>query len=56
VVALDLPRDQPVAIPVAGVFTDGQTVREWYSGQAAVVAGGKVRFAAASPVALVAAD
>jgi alpha-amylase len=38
------------------VFTDGQAVREWYSGQAAVVAGGKVQFGAASPVALIAAD
>jgi alpha-amylase len=56
VVALDLPRERAVPISVAGVFTDGQTVREWYSGQRAVVAGGKVAFDAAVPVALIAQD
>jgi alpha-amylase len=56
VVALDLPRNKPVPISVAGVFMDGQTVREWYSGQSAVVAGGKVQFASGTPVALIAQD
>jgi alpha-amylase len=56
VVALDLPRERAVPISVAGVFTDGQTVRDWYSGQRAVVAGGKVSFDAAVPVALIAQD
>ncbi|GAB3430456.1 alpha-amylase family glycosyl hydrolase [Massilia solisilvae] len=56
VVALDLPRDHPVPITVSGVFVDGQTVREWYTGQTAVVAGGKVQFASAGPLALVAQD
>jgi alpha-amylase len=56
VVALDLPPDRAVPVSVAGVFTDGQTVREWYSGQSAVVANGKVQFAAPGPVALIAID
>jgi alpha-amylase len=56
VVALDLPRERAVPISVAGVFTDGQTVREWYSGQRAVVVGGKVAFDDAVPVALIAQD
>jgi alpha-amylase len=56
VIALDLPRGQAVPLSVAGVFTDGQTVREWYSGQSAVVANGKVQFAAPGPVALIAID
>jgi alpha-amylase len=56
VVALDLPVDKPVAVSVAGVFMDGQTVRDWYSGQTAVVANGKVQFGAGNPVALIALD
>jgi alpha-amylase len=56
VVALDLPLDQPAAISVAGVFMDGQRVRDWYSGKTAVVEGGKVKFEAGSPVALIAQD
>ncbi|RZA31556.1 MAG: alpha-amlyase, partial [Lysobacteraceae bacterium] len=56
VVALDLPKDKAVPIQVAGVFNDGQTVREWYSGQSAVVTEGKVQFAAPAPVALIAQD
>jgi alpha-amylase len=56
VVALDLPLDKPVAVSVAGVFMDGQTVRDWYSGQTAVVANGKVQFGPGSPVALIALD
>jgi alpha-amylase len=45
-----------VAVSVAGVFMDGQTVRDWYSGQTAVVANGKVQVSAGSPVALIALD
>ncbi|SFC32822.1 alpha-amylase family glycosyl hydrolase [Massilia yuzhufengensis] len=56
VVALDLPKDKAVPVSVAGVFNDGQTVRDWYSGQSAIVAGGKVQFGAAAPVALIALD
>jgi alpha-amylase len=53
VVALDLPGDKPVAITVAGVFMDGQTVRDWYSGQSAVVRNGTVQFDTRTPVALI---
>jgi alpha-amylase len=53
VVALDLPRARSVAIPVAGMFGDGQRVRNAYTGEQAVVAGGKVRFAGRAPVALI---
>jgi alpha-amylase len=56
VVALDLPRDRALPISVAGVFMDGQTVHEWFSGQQAVVANGKVQFASPVPVALIAQD
>lgn len=56
VVALDLPQDRKVAIPVAGVFSDGQTVRDWYTGKTAMVAGGKVQFELRAPVALIALD
>jgi alpha-amylase len=53
VVALDLPQDKPTAVPVAGVFMDGQTVRDWYSGKTAVVKGGKVQFETRNPVVLI---
>jgi len=56
VVALDLPKDKAVAITVAGVFNDGQTVRDWYSGKRAVVKDGKVQFGEPAPVALIAQD
>ena len=56
VVALDLPGGQPTAIQVGGVFHDGATVRDWYTGKTAVVKGGKVRFDTAAPVALIAQD
>jgi alpha-amylase len=56
VVALDLPLERAVPISVAGVFMDGQTVRDWYSGRTAVVTAGKVQFDAGSPVALIAQD
>jgi alpha-amylase len=56
VVALDLPRDRSVPISVAGVFTDGQTVRDGYTGRTAVVSGGKVQFDTRAPVALIALD
>ncbi len=54
VVALDLPGEQPSAITVAGVFKDGETVRDWYSGKSAVVSGGKVQFDSTSKLALIA--
>jgi alpha-amylase len=56
VIALDLPHDRAVPISVAGVFSDGQTVRDWYTGKTAVVAGGKVQFEMRAPVALIAQD
>ncbi|QJE00779.1 alpha-amylase [Massilia forsythiae] len=56
VVALDLPPGAPASISVAGVFMDGQTVRDWYTGKSAVVKGGKVQFDAQAPVALIAQD
>ncbi|MGI4719927.1 MAG: alpha-amylase family glycosyl hydrolase [Janthinobacterium lividum] len=56
VVALDLPKDKALPITVAGVFNDGQTVRDAYSGQSATVKEGKVQFAQPSPVALIAQD
>ena len=56
VVALDLPQGAPVAISVRGVFNDGQTVRDWYTGKNAVVKDGKVKFDMAAPVALIAQD
>lgn len=56
VVALDLPQGKPTAIPVRGVFNDGQTVRDWYTGKSAVVKDGKVQFELAAPVALIAQD
>jgi alpha-amylase len=56
VVALGLPLDRPAAILVQGVFSDGQTVRDYYSGQAAVVKDGKVQFAAGNTVALIGQD
>jgi alpha-amylase len=56
VIALNLPLDRAVPISVAGVFTDGQTVRDAYSGKSAVVANGKVQFDARAPVALISQD
>ena len=53
VVALDLPQDQPSAISVGGVFADGQTVRDYYSGKTAKVANGKVTFDARNSVVLI---
>ncbi|MGB9109004.1 MAG: alpha-amylase family glycosyl hydrolase [Telluria sp.] len=56
VVALDLPMDRATPISVAGVFSDGQTVRDWYTGKSAIVSGGKVQFEMRAPVALIALD
>jgi alpha-amylase len=56
VVALGLPQDRAVPISVAGVFSDGQTVRDWYTGKSAMVANGKVQFELRAPVALIALD
>ena len=53
VVALDLPRDKPTAVSVAGVFFDGQTVRDYYSGKTAVVVNGKVQFDAGNSMVLI---
>ena len=53
VVALDVPKDKATPITVAGVFNDGQTVRDYYSGKTAVVANGKVEFGAGNSVVLI---
>jgi alpha-amylase len=53
VIALGLPLDKPTAVPVTGVFMDGQTVRDGYSGKTAVVKGGKVQFDVRNPVVLI---
>jgi alpha-amylase len=53
VVALDLPKNQAAAITVAGVFNDGQTVRDYFCGKTAVVANGKVQFESGAPVVLI---
>jgi alpha-amylase len=56
VVALDLSADKPAVVSVAGVFMDGQSVRDSYSGKSAVVSGGKVQFDTHGPVVLLAQD
>jgi alpha-amylase len=56
VVALNLPQDRAVPISVAGVFMDGQTVRDAFTGTTAVVSSGKVQFPTRAPVALIAQD
>jgi alpha-amylase len=56
VVALNLPLNRDLPISVAGVFNDGQTVHDAYSGKSAVVSGGKVQFDARAPVALISQD
>ena len=53
VVALGLPTDKPTAVLVSGVFMDGQTVRDWYSGTTAIVKDGKAQFDARNPVVLI---
>jgi len=53
VVALDLPKDKPTPVTVAGVFSDGQTVRDYYSGKTAIVADGKVQFDAGNAIVLI---
>jgi alpha-amylase len=53
VVALDLPKDKAPVINVAGVFSDGQTVRDYYTGKTAVVADGKVTFEAGNALVLI---
>ena len=53
VVALGLPLDKPTAVLVSGVFMDGQTVRDWYSGKTAIVKNGKVQFDARNAVVLI---
>ena len=54
VVALDLSTTTPNAISVAGVFVNGQIVRDHYSGQTAVVVDGTVTLQSQYPIALIA--
>lgn len=56
VVALDLPAHQDNPISVAGVFSDGQRLRDHYSGKTAIVINGSVTFASQFPIALIAQD
>ena len=56
VVALDVAGGKAVPISVAGVFKDGEKVRDYYSGKRAVVAGGKAKITAVNGVVLLAAD
>ena len=53
VVALDLPLGKPTAVSVAGVFSDGQTVRDYYSGKTAIVVNGKAQFDAGNSMVLI---
>lgn len=53
VVALDVAGKKPAAISVAGVFADGDTVRDYYSGRTAVVRGGKASFKPVNSVILI---
>lgn len=53
VVALDLATDKAAVVPVAGVFKDGDTVRDYYSGKRAVVTGGTVQFDARNALVLI---
>ena len=53
VVALDLPLGKPAAVSVGGVFFDGQTVRDYYSGKTAIVANGKVQFDSGNSMVLI---
>ena len=53
VVALDLAKDKPAVVSVAGVFSDGQTVRDYYSGKTAVVADGKVTVDSGNSIVLI---
>jgi alpha-amylase len=54
VVALDLSTDKPTPITVAGVFMDGETVTDYYSGKKAVVTNGRVVFDASNALVLIA--
>ena len=54
VVALNLPTNDVNTISVAGVFDNGQTLRDYYSGNTAVVIDGKVNFQSKSAIALIA--
>lgn len=56
VVALDLPTGQATAVTVAGVFRDGERVRDYYSGKTALVAGGKAVFDARNAIVLIGED
>ena len=42
------------AISVRGVFADGKTVRDYYSGKSAQVVKGSVKFDTSGPVVLIA--
>lgn len=56
VIALDVPVGKTVAISVAGVFADGQKIKDYYSGTSATVANGKALFPAKAPVILIAVE
>ncbi|RJG15463.1 alpha-amylase family glycosyl hydrolase [Massilia cavernae] len=53
VVALDVAAGKPAAIPVAGVFADGDKVRDHYTGKTAVVSNGRAQFDGVGSVVLI---
>ena len=53
VVALDAGTERPVPVSVRGVFADGETVTDYYSGKKAVVTDGRVIFDASNAVILI---
>jgi len=56
VVALDLPTSHSTSIPLHGVFADGVTVRDYYSGKRAVVRAGQVNFGTRNALVLIGQD
>jgi alpha-amylase len=56
IVALDLPTNESSAIAVHGVFSDGQKLRDYYSGTDAIVIDGKVRFPSTNAILLIGQD
>ncbi|MCU6434516.1 alpha-amylase [Undibacterium sp. Jales W-56] len=53
VVALDVPSSGNVPVSVAGVFADGQKVKDYYSGTSTIVVNGKAKFPSKNAVILI---
>ena len=56
VVALDLPIGESVAIPVTGVFLDGEKLKDYYSEHSAIVVNGMVKFNSKNNMVLIGKD